>query len=251
MANRARRYERDLRRRSGSTAAAERLLAGGLPVVQAGPFAGLTYPDDRLADIDAPSAKLLGTYEQEIAWVFERALTSNVTAFIDIGCADGYYAVGMAHASAAITTYAYDLASSARDLCAATATASEAMPRVRIGKRFTVDLLASMPTDGALVLCDIEGAEVDLFDARAAAGLARSVVVVEVHETRRPGAGRYLREVFSRTHDAVSVAQAPRREIPIQLGGWSEQDQTRAMSESRDPSLHWLVLTPRAASGHG
>jgi predicted RNA methylase len=250
-ANRARRYEREVRASGGVTAAAERLLAGQEPTVQAGPFAGMKYPPDRIADIDASATKLLGTYELEIAWVFERALKSNVTTFLDIGCADGYYAVGMAYASPTITTYAYDLASSARELCAATAVASGAEGRVRIAKCFRRETLANLAVEEALVLCDIEGGEVELLDSRVAAALRCCVVVVEVHESQRRGAGARLREVFATTHDVITVAQRPRVDIPGPLESWSAAERTVALSEFRDPDLHWLVFEPRSAGKRG
>jgi hypothetical protein len=245
MANRARRYERALRGRAGVTAAAERLVGGSDPIVETGPFTGMCYPGGRLADIDAAVAKLLGEYEREIAWVFERAIARKTATFIDVGCADGYYAVGMAHASPATTTYAYDLSSSARALCAETAAASGVAPRVKIGKRFTLGSLAPDQAQGAIVLCDIEGGEVELLDSVAAAAFAGSVVVVEVHEDARPGAGDRLRESFAATHDPVVVTQQPRSEIPDRLRAWPSDERARALGEFRGRELHWIVFEPK------
>jgi hypothetical protein len=245
MANRARRYERDLRRRKGITNRAQQLLAGDDLVVQAGPFAGLTYPPRRLADIDALIPKLLGVYEQEIVWVFERAIARNICAFIDVGCADGYYAVGMACASPATTTFAYDISSSARQLCADTAVASSVDGRVRIGKRFSIAALLSLPTTSSLLLCDIEGGEVELLDKSMAAALATTMVVVEVHEDSRPRAGDQLKEAFANTHDALTVTQQTRSRPPAQLAQWPAREQSRALNEFRGPRLHWIVFEPK------
>ena len=245
VANRARRYERALRQRNGATDLAQRLVANGRPVVRAGPFAGLTYPAGRLADVDAAIAKLLGTYEREIAWVFERAIALRLPTFIDIGCADGYYAAGMAHASPSTTTLAYDLASSARELCAETATASAVRERVRIRKRFTVDSLSAVDPAGALVLCDIEGGEVELLGSSAAAALRASVVVVEVHEDERPGAGDRLRAAFAHTHTCLTISQQPRRDAPAPLADWGVNDRVHALREFRGPLLHWMLFEPR------
>jgi hypothetical protein len=151
----------------------------------------------------------------------------------------------MAYASPATTTFAYDLASSARSLCAETASASAVHARVRIGKRFTADLLASLPVDDALVLCDIEGGEVELLDAGTAAALSSSVVVVEVHEDQRPGAGARLRDAFAATHEPVLVGQQPRLAAPEPLSGWSPRERSRALAEFRGERLHWLVFEPR------
>src|ERR1039458_8198220 len=114
MADRARRYERRFRHQQGVTAAAQRLIEDGGAAVRSGPFAGMLYPPNRIADVDSPSAKLLGVYEREIQGAFADALEHGVSTMVDIGCADGYYAVGMPFASSAVTSYAFDLASSAR-----------------------------------------------------------------------------------------------------------------------------------------
>ena len=250
MADRARRYELTVRQRAGVTHSARRLVADGEPVVRGGPFRGMRYPGTRLSEIDAPVAKLLGTYEHEIAWVFWRAIEQQVTAFIDLGCADGYYAVGMAHACPKTTTHAFDLATSARRLCAETATASGVEQRVHVGKRFTVEALPRH-LDRALVLCDIEGAEVDVLDETVASALAHAVLVVEAHEDERPGAGARLREVFGRTHDAHTVEQEPRRQVPEALTTWTPVERSRALSEWRGPHQHWIVLDPKAGRGYG
>lgn len=251
MADRARRYERAVRLRAGATCAAQQLVAGTEPVVRAGPFAGLRYPADRLADIDAAVPKLLGTYEQEIAWVFARAISRGVSTFVDIGCADGYYAAGMAHACSATTIYAFDLAASARELCAQTAAASDVGNRVQIAKRFTLNAFDFVRSRGALVLCDIEGGEVELFSPGAVARLADTLVVIEVHEDDRPGAGAHLESVFAHSHDATRVGQGPRVEIPPAVASWPAHQQATALREFRGPQLHWLVLEPKTERRRG
>jgi hypothetical protein len=247
MADRARRYERDLRQRLGVTTLAERLVDGNDPVVHGGPFAGMRYPTGRLADVDAAVAKLLGLYEKEIGWVFERAIENGVETFIDVGCADGYYAVGFAHASPATTTYAFDLSSSARDLCSETATTSRVGERVRIHGRFTVDGVASLLRRPALVLCDIEGGELELLTQPAAQTMAASVVVVEVHEDERPGTSDALRRAFESSHNATVVRQEPRDVDDPRLAACSEQERASALNELRGPLLHWIVFEPKVS----
>src|SRR4051812_32345587 len=89
MAERARRYERAYRDREGVTSLAERFAAEHGHRVSGGPFQGLEYHRD-LANVDAPIAKLAGTYEEELHDALERALASHPSRFIDFGCADGY-----------------------------------------------------------------------------------------------------------------------------------------------------------------
>lgn len=243
MADRDRRYERAYRERAGITAIAHAIA--GDRRVSGGPFVGLQLRDP-LAEIDVPAAKLIGSYEQEIADVFSAAVAAGPPTFVDVGCADGYYAVGMAHASPSTTTYAFDLAASARRVCRETAQANAVAERVHIAGRCDARALRRLPLKDALVLIDIEGAEVDFLNSEAVELLASAQVVVEVHEDDIPGAGDRLRTRFAATHTAAVVTQVPRTasEYP-QLAELSDERARLAIAEHRGPALHWLVLTPR------
>jgi hypothetical protein len=239
MADRARRYERGRREQVGVTAIAGEMMAAGRTAVEAGPFRGLRYPPERIGEVDAPVAKLLGIYELEIAAVFAAELARDtLTSFIDIGCADGYYAVGMPVAQARLTSHGFDIAGSARDLCAEVAALNGVAQRVRIAGRFSADSLGGIGgtgAAGAVVLCDIEGAEAELLDEALIARLAAATVVVEVHEYGRPGLSDALRGRFAATHHLTRVDQQP-RDVPDVAPA--------AVSEFRPSDLHWLVCRP-------
>lgn len=246
MADRARRYEQGYRERTGVTALAEALVGDG--EVSGGPFAGMLLGKP-LAAVDAAPAKLVGSYEAELASVFGEAVDAAVPVFVDVGCADGYYAVGMARASPATTTHAFDLAGSARRLCRETALRNGVEARVRLAGRCDAAALRGVPLGGALVLVDIEGGELAFFTPEVIALLHASRVVVEVHEDDVPGAGEALTRRFAATHETAVVRQAPRTaaDHPA-LAALPADRRELALSEHRDPRLHWLVLTPRRAS---
>jgi len=241
MADRARRYERARREQAGVTGIAREMVSAGRAEVQAGPFRGLRYPPERIAEVDAPVAKLLGIYEQELYPVFAAELArETLTTFIDIGCADGYYAVGMPVAQRALTSRAFDIAGSARDLCAEVARLNGVADRVRIARRFSADSLAALDGAGSgmLVLCDVEGAEAELLQERLIARLTAATVVVEVHEHARPGLSGTLRGRFRATHEVTRIDQQSRTApgvAPV------------AVSEFRPAELHWLVCRPAEA----
>jgi hypothetical protein len=228
MAQRARRYERELRLRNGQTAAANEIVDPVVgAIVLSGPFAGLRYPTDRLSEVDTPLGKLTGAYEVEIYQPFEKAIASGTRTFIDVGCADGYYAAGMAFASPNITTHAFDLAASARNLCLEVAEINAVSQRVRVEKRFSLSSLSRIDPSGALMLCDIEGGEADLFTTDLVARLRLTTTVIEVHEDARPGISDKLRALLSPSHDLETVHQ-----------------RSQNADESRPPLMHWLIARP-------
>src|SRR5262245_50079525 len=62
--------------------------------VAAGPFAGMRLDYESLPVHAAP--KFLGTYERELYRVIERAIQLAPRYVLNIGCAEGFYAVGLA-----------------------------------------------------------------------------------------------------------------------------------------------------------
>jgi precorrin-6B methylase 2 len=238
MADRARRYEREFRERHGVTELVRQLIGDGPATVRQGPFQGMTYPTDRLADVDAPAAKLLGTYEREIYPPLVDALNRGLETFIDVGCADGYYAVGMTCAGPRVTTHAFDLSQSARDLCLEVARVNGLASRVHIRRRFSRASLDRIDATDALLLCDIEGAESRLFDAALVERLRLTTVLIEVHEETNPALSAHLAAAFAPSHSIERIEQEPRKVV----GGLPPV----ATAEFRPHGQHWLLCRPLA-----
>src|SRR5579859_5362525 len=59
--------------------------------VRSGPFAGMRYVDASIGSAYLP--KLLGIYERELHPVIEEACASRPGLIVDLGAAEGYYAV--------------------------------------------------------------------------------------------------------------------------------------------------------------
>jgi hypothetical protein len=242
LAGRARQHEQTLRKRQGISALAERLD----PVVASGPFSGLQYPAELLDEVDVPVAKLLGVYEQELAPVFYKAIEDGTRTFIDVGCADGYFAVGLPRSSAAITSHAFDIARSARAVCNRRAVINGVASRVQVKKRFNRLSLTNIHLDQALMLCDIEGGERELFDGPLVRLLAGVLVVVEVHEFAMPGTQAYLDRIFASSHHSKVIPQQARFDPSSpKIAGWTSLEQSKALSENRPSEMWWACFTPR------
>lgn len=178
--------------------------------VQSGPFAGLRFPPEcLLACCNSPG--LLGTYEMELHPCLERIDSGIYEKGLDIGCADGYYAVGIAM-RAGIYVDAFDPALSARRLCRSMAKLNGVSSLVHIHSWCSSHLLSKLAGRRCFVVSDCEGFEASLFSEAAIEGLRNSDVIIELHDGQaKPGTMRQLLEPrFSRSHSVQFVAFRPR-----------------------------------------
>ena len=83
-------------------------------VVLGGPFAGMRFETATEGNL---AAKLLGSYEGELQPFVEKYLRAGFDRLIDIGCAEGYYAVGFALRSPNTMVDAFDMAEEAQTVC--------------------------------------------------------------------------------------------------------------------------------------
>ncbi len=238
MADRAHRYLHALDHRRGVSDLSDRHTAIHGDRVLRGPFAGMRYPARRVGSIQ----KRIGSYELELCPWLEQALANPPARFVDVGAADGFYAVGVARRG--IPVEAFEMARTARAEIRELADANDVTVAVR--GRATVAALARLDFADALVLSDCEGVEVDLFTPAVVDCLRLATVVVEVHESIRPGAGAVLRERFGASH-AVEVAQPVKRDIARfpELLGLDASMRERAVDEMRTGATPWYRLSPR------
>ncbi|MGZ3375341.1 MAG: hypothetical protein ACXU8S_01975 [Phenylobacterium sp.] len=209
-----------------------------------GPFAGMEYVAE--ATEGSLIARLLGTYESELHPHLAAIVAAGIDCVIDVGCAEGYYAVGMARLAPEVTVYAYDISEKARLACADLAARNGVADRVIIGGEFAPDGFEAFAGRRALVLVDAEGAEVDILQPELSPALAGMTVIVETHDVFRRNALATMVERFSPTHDIVRVDQAPKAFEPPPWFGWlTHLDQLLAVWEWRAKPTPWLVMTPR------
>ena len=225
----------------------ERKLCDSL-TTRAGPFVGLRYPS-RSAVGSALIPKLLGSYEQELHPIVNRFISRNYDAVYDVGCAEGYYAVGLARLLPSARVFAYDVVAEARELCTAMAALNDVADRVDVRNRCDPTELQAIRAGRALILCDCEGYERDLFNPVTAQAVARHDLLIEVHDFIRPFTSHYLRQTFAATHRVEVVRSVPDMLRPTvypqaELGRLSNDAQIALMSELRPAAMTWFWLTP-------
>lgn len=211
-----------------------------------GPFAGMEYVSR--ATEGALTPRLLGAYESELHPALARFAAEAPDCVIDVGCAEGYYAVGLARLMPQATIYAYDIDPAARAACTELASLNGVSHRVVIGERFEPTGFEAFAGRRCLVMVDIEGAEDDLLRPDLSPALAGMNLIVETHDVYRPGVLERLLERFSPTHDIERLDQQPKTmPLPDWMGSLGHLDQLLAVWEFRVRPTPWLVMTPKAA----
>jgi len=215
-------------------------------VVLAGPLKGMDFLPQSAEGCHI--AKLLGCYEQPLLPFIERAIQHGYQRILNIGCAEGYYAVGMARCMPGTQVLAFDLNLTAQQVCAQLAVKNGVAGRVNVGALFKLEDFAAYAGQDVLVLCDIEGAERELLDPEAAPALKEMDLIVESHECLIPGITKRLVDRFAATHDIIVVEDNGQRQIS-DAPGWfnnlTHLDQLLAVWEWRSGPTPWLVMKVR------
>jgi hypothetical protein len=226
-------------------ALAETYFAMHGTVIFSGPFQGMDYV--RSASEGAIVPRLMGTYESELHPHLAAFANAGLDCVIDVGCAEGYYAVGLARQMPGVTVYAHDIDEKARASCAELAAKNGVSDRVVIGGEFQPEDFQRFAGRRALVMVDAEGAELDILQPDRGPALSSMRIIVETHDGYRKGALATLVERFEATHDIVRADQAGKVwEPPPWLKELAHLDQLLAVWEWRSFPTPWLVMTPKA-----
>ena len=162
---------------------------------------------------------------------------------LDIGCAEGYYAVGLARRMTGSRIFAHDTSASARMLAAQLAAANGVSDRVILGGEIGHRDFELCRTARTFVLCDIEGAEEQLLDPVAAPGLRFADILVEVHEGMKPGLTERLVARFATTHRVTRLGRRiDSGGLPDWTEGLGDLDRLLLLWEWRSSPTPWLWL---------
>jgi len=218
--------------------------------VRSGPFEGMSYLDVSQGSCYIP--KLLGIYERELHAVVEDLIASQPETVIDLGAAEGYYAVGLARRLHEARVVAFEMEERGRTAMAAMAAMNGVTDRVEVRGKCEADDLSDVLAESKSpsLICDVEGYEDVLLDPAAVPSLAAARILVELHDFISPGLYEKITERFLPTHVVERIWQADRnisefpwrtlgtRLIPHEYLVW-------AVNEWRPVRMSWLSMVPK------
>ena len=170
----------------------------------------------------------------------------NYDLVIDIGCAEGYYAVGLAkHLAGAPQVIAFDSDIEARWLCRELAIKNGVSHQVEVLGLCDVPALQRALKARSLVVCDCEGAEVDLLDLEQIEALQTCDILVELHDFLRPNVTETLTQRFAPTHEIALIDSAtPDARLYPALEILTPQQREIALDERAQP-MQWAWMTSK------
>jgi hypothetical protein len=219
----------------------ERFVRDLASTVHTGPLAGLKIPVEA-----AWPPMLIGCYESELHPLVERILATPYRRIVDVGCALGYYAVGLARKMPNTVVFAFDIDPEAQARCTRTAALNHVTGRVQIAGLCDHARLDALAEPGTLVICDIEGDETKLLDPTRAPNLANCDVLVECHDFKPPPSSAELARRFQATHAVQLIPNTwvnPNR-YPF-LSRMQPLFRFLAVWEGRPGLTPWLFLASR------
>jgi len=150
--------------------------------IQDGPFAGMLYLDESEGSALVP--KLIGSYEAEVhSRIVELSHPDRDVRIVNIGCDEGYYAVGMALRIPSATIYGFDINPRAQEMCGQLAQMNGVADRVQVEGECTAARLHSILRAGDILICDCEGCEFAVLDPERAPVLKTTHMIVELHDS--------------------------------------------------------------------
>ncbi len=213
-------------------------------VVQSGPFASMRYVSRSAGSTLGP--KLVGCYEAELHTIIEGFAARGYRRVINIGCGEGYYAVGLARLLPSVSVVAFDIDPAAQELCRQLALANNVADRVSVAGECRAADLAPLITPDSLVFCDIEGGERQLLDPALVPALATCDILVELHDFMDPAISSLVSRRFAGSHDVTMIPQRGRNPFAYPLlAGLSQFDQFLAVVEGRPGPTPWAFMTVR------
>ena len=215
--------------------------------VQGGPLRGLRYPSKSGSDSLLP--RLVGCYEAEIHDSIEIALKRQPSVLVDIGCEDGYFAVGLVLRQHSAIMYAYDIDPFAQNSCREMADLNGVADRVIIDGECTHEKLQALLGSRSLVVCDCEGAEFELLDPAQVPALRLADLIVELHDHVRSDVAitPALCQRFADSHEITMIDRADRNALDYPcLQSLPPEQRSLAMHEPRMPFQQWVFLKSKA-----
>jgi hypothetical protein len=221
--------------------------------VVAGPFEGMKYINKSHGSCYLP--KLLGTYEKDLYPIIDKHIVQKCDIVIDIGAAEGYYAIGLAKMPSIEKVIAFEAVESSREMLKEMAVLNEVMDKLVINgschPNLLSDVLHQYHAKNIFLIIDVEGYERILLDPVSNPLLKGLPILLEIHDYIYSDISAIIKSRFENSH-YIQVIHETKREksdytitIPAIISRVFNKWLIWAIREHRPVNMYWFLMIPR------
>ena len=195
---------------------------------------------------------IVGSYESDIQNALLEAILWEPDSIINIGSAEGYFAVGLAMLSHdTIPVYAFEMEERHWYDCAEMAKINQIHSIVQKGE-CSIRSLNETPIQKPFVFIDCEGGEMELLNPVKASVLKNAFIICELHDFVIPKITGELISRFKNSHSIQIIYESAKQVKDYRILDCleGEKDRNLAITEFRQMNSipdqgRWMVLTPK------
>ena len=193
----------------------------------------------------------LGFYEKEILDIINGFAENEFDTFVDIGAADGYYAVGMLVSKTVKRAFCFEASEIGHAIIKENFELNGSLGQIEVLGRASNNSLQSLTSvdyTKAIILIDIEGAELEVVDANFLSQARGANIIIEVHNWANQFSDKYekmLRAIDKDFHiHVIEPVERPTKSMPI-LRSFSDENRALIASEGRPCLMRFIWLKPK------
>lgn len=221
-------------------------------IVKYGPFSGLKLNNKPWWGMSDLGSMCLGLYEKEILdFLFSESVVDRRT-FIDIGAADGYYAIGLLKSGRIDNAICYEITKNGQETISENWLINNKPGKIDInGDVFDNFLNKNIDIDFSecVVLVDIEGAEFSLLNSVLLEFMKNAVIIIEIHNWIPDFIFKYS-EFLKNANEFFEIEILNRKERSTiefdELRSLTDDNRLLLTSEARPCLMRFLILKPKS-----
>lgn len=213
----------------------------GLSVI-GGPFAGLKYIPESAGSVLL--LKLIGAYEAILHAVIREVKEQSFDTIIDIGCAEGYYLIGLGKNKPDAKLIGYDIDTEALSLTKKLADYNGLKNSLILDTDCTFEKLQANITSQTLLICDAEGFESQIINPELCLALRDvKLFIIETHDFAAPGVVAQLQQRLAATHavETITFSMAKASDYPFLDTITNKKHLYHLMRERGEQEQQWII----------
>lgn len=199
-------------------------------------------------------AMCLGEYEKEVIEELKKEFQKSKgrKTFIDIGAADGYYAVGFLLSGLAEKSICFELSPAGRENIATNHALNNSPGTLEIHGDIFKDfegVISTQELKNSIILIDIEGSEFNFLNKETLSLLKEAIIIIEIHNWIENFEHIYREFLInvSEYFQIEKIVPQPRNYngFERELRSYTDENRVLLFSESRPCQMRFLKLSPK------